>query len=116
MALARLQDYKIYRLQSWECLPEPYLCVNLKSVTCLTFLTSPLQLAFFFPALVSRGNERRNIMNAITTLILTFSLLMVLTVAGTSTNAQINVQSSDASDTPPSRLAANHNETMLTVR
>jgi len=38
------------------------------------------------------------------------SVLMVLAVGGTGTNAQ---NSSEASDTPPSRIAINHNETML---
>ena len=48
-------------------------------------------------------------MNATTTLILTLSLFMVLAVgaAGTTDN------SSEASETPPSRIAINHNETML---
>ena len=49
-------------------------------------------------------------MSAITTLILTMSVLMVLAVGGASSNAQI---SSEASDAPPSRIAINHNETML---
>ena len=49
-------------------------------------------------------------MNVTTTLILTFSLLMVLAVGGASTQTQ---NSSEASETPPSRIAINHNETML---
>lgn len=49
-------------------------------------------------------------MSAITTLILTVSVLMVLAVGGGSTNVQ---NSSEASDTPPSKIAINHNETML---
>ena len=49
-------------------------------------------------------------MNAITTLILTLSVLMVLAVAGATSNVQ---NSSEASDTPPSKIAINHNETML---
>ena len=49
-------------------------------------------------------------MSAITTLILTMSVLMVLAVGGASTNAE---NSSEASDMPPSRIAINHNETML---
>lgn len=44
-------------------------------------------------------------MSAITTLFLT----MMLAVSGASTNAN----SSEASETPPSRIAINHNETML---
>ncbi len=49
-------------------------------------------------------------MSAITTLILTMSVLMVLAVGGAGTSTQV---SSEASDTPPSRIAINHNETML---
>ena len=49
-------------------------------------------------------------MSAITTLILTLSLLMVLAVGSATTQTRI---SSDAIDAQPSRLAANHNETML---
>lgn len=50
-------------------------------------------------------------MNAITTLILTVSLL----VLAESPMTQKQVES-NAGDTPPSKIVLNHNETMLTVR
>ena len=52
-------------------------------------------------------------MNAATSFVLTVSLLLALAMAGGGTKEQTHMKSSAVSEANPSRIAINHNETML---